>query len=336
MTAADATMHQPAAGGTAPTEGNPDPVIAASGLTKHFTIGGGLIASMLGKPGRVVKAVDGVDLAISQGEVFGLVGGSGSGKSTLGMTLVRLHRASAGTIRFRGRDVTNSRGAELKKYRREAQIIFQDPYGSLNPRLTIAQVVEEPLRIHGVRDKAERALRVVEALERVLIAPAEYLHRYPHELSGGQRQRIAIARAIVLEPKFIVADEPVSMLDVSVQAGILELLEKLSREMGLAILYVSHDIATVRYICDRVAVMLHGRIVEYGDAREVTSYPAHAYTRRLMAAVPSVDPAEKRKRLEMLNSLSSPAGATAGGGSEWIALGADHFVRHDAPHDVDR
>jgi ABC-type oligopeptide transport system ATPase subunit len=307
-----------------------DLVIAASGIKKHFTIGGGLIASVLGRPGRVVKAVDGADLAIGKGEVFGLVGGSGSGKSTLGMTLVRLHHPTAGSIRFGGRDITDARGAELKAYRREAQIIFQDPYGSLNPRLTVAQVVEEPLKIHGVRDRAERALRVVEALERVLIPPAEYLHRYPHELSGGQRQRIAIARAIVLEPKFIVADEPVSMLDVSVQAGILELLERLSREMGLAVLYVSHDIATVRYICDRVAVMHLGRFVEYGDAREITARPAHPYTRRLMAAVPSVDPTAKRKRVEMLKDLPAPIESGAEDGPEWIQVGADHFVRRKA------
>jgi ABC-type oligopeptide transport system ATPase subunit len=319
-----AALRPPAAHNT------PEPVIAASGLKKHFTIGGGLIASVLGRPGRVVKAVDGVDLAIGKGEVFGLVGGSGSGKSTLGMTLLMLHRASAGAISFRGHVITDVKGAELKKYRREAQIIFQDPYGSLNPRLTVAQVVEEPLRIHGVRDKAERALRVVEALERVLIPPLEYLHRYPHELSGGQRQRIAIARAIVLEPTFIVADEPVSMLDVSVQAGILELIERLSREMGLAVLFVSHDIATVRYICDRVAVMHLGKFVEYGHAREVTSRPAHPYTKQLMAAVPSVDPGLKRKRLEMLEERPSLTESCAGDGLEWIEIGADHFVRRHA------
>jgi ABC-type oligopeptide transport system ATPase subunit len=302
------------------------PVIQATGVKKHFTLGGGIIASLLGNPGRIVKAVDGVDLAIREGEVFGLVGESGSGKSTLGMTLVRLHRATAGTIRFQGRDVTDIKGAELKKYRRDAQIIFQDPYSSLNPRLTVAQLVEEPLKIHGVRDKAERAVRVVEALERVLIPPAEYLHRFPHELSGGQRQRIAIARAVVLEPEFIVADEPVSMLDVSVQAGVLDLLELLSRELRLAVLYVSHDIATVRYICDRVAVMYLGEFVEYGDARKVTSHPQHPYTKRLMAAVPSVDPTVRRKRVERLEGWSAAGGSCAHDGPHWIEVGPDHFV----------
>lgn len=301
------------------------PVVVASGLKKYFTLGGGIIASMLGNPGRVVKAVDGVDIAINEGEVFGLVGESGSGKSTLGMTLVRLHRATAGTIRFQGRDVTDIGGAALKQYRRDAQIIFQDPYGSLNPRLTVGQLVEEPLRIHGIRDKAERAVRVVEALERVLMPPAEYLHRFPHELSGGQRQRIAIARAIVLEPEFIVADEPVSMLDVSVQAGVLELLERLSRELKLAVLYVSHDIATVRYICDRVAVMYLGEFVEYGDARKVTAEPVHPYTKRLMAAVPSVDPTVKRKRVEMLGDWSAD-GTCDHDGPHWKEVGPGHYV----------
>jgi ABC-type oligopeptide transport system ATPase subunit len=302
------------------------PVVEASGLKKHFTVGGGIIASVLGKPGRVVRAVDGVDIAIREGEVFGLVGESGSGKSTLGMTLVRLYRPTEGRIRFRQRDVTDVKGAELKSYRRDAQIIFQDPYSSLNPRLTVAQLVEEPLKIHGVRDKAERAVRVIESLDRVMMPPAEYLHRFPHELSGGQRQRIAIARAIVLEPEFIVADEPVSMLDVSVQAGVLELLERLSRELHLAVLYVSHDIATVRYICDRVAVMYLGAFVEVGNARKITAEPAHPYTKRLMAAVPSVDPTIKRKRVELVEGWSSSDGSCPHEGPHWIQVEPDHFV----------
>jgi peptide/nickel transport system ATP-binding protein len=327
MTSAGHSVQTPQGPATAQSDSSESmPIIAAAGLKKHFTLGGGIIASLLGKPGRIVKAVDGVDLAIRAGEVFGLVGESGSGKSTLGMTLVRLHRASAGSIRFQGRDVTDIKGTELKTYRRDAQIIFQDPYSSLNPRLTVAQLVEEPLKIHGVRDKAERAVRVVEALGRVLMPPAEYLHRFPHELSGGQRQRIAIARAVVLEPEFIVADEPVSMLDVSVQAGVLDLLERLSRELSLAVLYVSHDIATVRYICDRVAVMYLGEFVEYGDAREVTSHPQHPYTKRLMAAVPSVDPTVKRKRVERLEGWSATGGSCDHDGPHWIEAGPDHFV----------
>lgn len=301
-------------------------IISVKGLRTHFTLGGGVIASMLGRPARVVKAVDGVDLAVRKGQVFGLVGGSGSGKSTLGMTILRLYHPTEGTIHYERHDMTHVEGADLKRYRRNAQMIFQDPYGSLNPRLSIAQIVEEPLKIHGVRDRGERALRVIDALERVLMPAAEYLHRFPHELSGGQRQRIAIARAIVLNPKFLVADEPVSMLDVSVQAGVLELLQTLSRDLGLAILYVSHDIATVRYICDRVAVMHLGKIVEYGDVRAVTSKPMHSYTRRLMAAVPSVDPTVKRKRASIFDSESSANGRSCShGDSNWIEAGPDHF-----------
>ena len=327
MAAASESVSTLAQAKTVQPSGSPEPVIAVSGLKKHFTVGGGIIASLVGNPGRLVRAVDGVDLAIHEGEVFGLVGESGSGKSTLGMTLVRLYRATEGSIHFCGRNITDAKGAELKKYRRDAQIIFQDPYSSLNPRLTVAQLVEEPLKIHGVRDKAERALRVVEALERVLMPAAEYLHRFPHELSGGQRQRIAIARAIVLEPEFIVADEPVSMLDVSVQAGILELLERFSRELRLAVLYVSHDIATVRYICDRVAVMYLGAFVEYGDAHQVTAQPVHPYTKALMAAVPSVDPTVKRKRVELeLREGWSSDGSCTHEGPHWKQVGPDHFV----------
>jgi ABC-type oligopeptide transport system ATPase subunit len=309
-----------------------EPVVAVRALSKHFTLGGGLIASMLGHPGHVVKAVDGVDLAIRKGQVFGLVGGSGSGKSTLGMTVLRMYRPTEGSILFEGRDMTNVEGTGLKSYRRDAQMIFQDPYGSLNPRLSIAQIVEEPLKIHGVRDRGERALRVIDALERVLMPAEEYLHRFPHELSGGQRQRIAIARAIVLNPKFIVADEPVSMLDVSVQAGVLELLQTLSRDLGLAILYVSHDIATVRYICDRVAVMHLGKIVEYGDVRAVTGKPMHPYTRRLMAAVPSVDPTVRRKRVgaDDGDAPSSSGESCRESGPHWIEAGPDHFFA--CPH----
>ena len=190
----------------------------------------------------------------------------------------------------------------------------------------MAQIVDEPLKIHGVRAKSERAAKVVEALERVRMPASEYLHRYPHELSGGQRQRIAIARAIVLEPKFIVADEPVSMLDVSIQAGVLELLEQLARDLGLAVLYVSHDIATVRYICDRVAVMYRGRFVEFGDAREVTEHPEHAYTKRLMAAVPSVDPHVKRKRVELGEDEVFLVDESSAGEIGWSEVGPDHFV----------
>lgn len=303
-------------------------VIQARGLRTHFELGGGIVGSLLGRPARTVKAVDGVDLSIEEGEVFGLVGESGSGKSTLGMTLVRMHRPTSGEITFRGDGIDGLRGSGLRTYRRDAQIIFQDPYGSLNPRLTVAQIVEEPLRVHGVRDRDTRGVHVVRALERVRISPAGYLNRYPHELSGGLRQRVAIARAIVLEPDFIVADEPVSMLDVSIQAGVLDLLRELSDELGLAVLYVSHDIATVRYICRRMAVMYRGRFVEYGDTDKVIAAPEHPYTRRLMAAVPSVDPAVRRERIGLDDeALDLPAEPDCGHTEpHWREVDAEHFV----------
>jgi ABC-type oligopeptide transport system ATPase subunit len=304
-------------------------VIETRGLRTHFTLGGGIVGALLGRQTRVVKAVDGVDLAIEEGEVFGLVGESGSGKSTLGLTLVRMHRPTEGEISFRGNEIGGLHGSGLRDYRRDAQIIFQDPYGSLNPRLTVAQIVEEPLRVHGVRDRDERGIKVVRALERVRLSPLAHLGRYPHELSGGLRQRVAIARAIVLEPDFIVADEPVSMLDVSIQAGVLDLLRTLSRELGLAVLYVSHDIATVRYICRRVAVMYHGRFVEYGDTDKVIAEPSHPYTRRLMAAIPSVDPDARRKRVELrTDDDATPSGEPTCGHAEphWEEVAAEHFV----------
>ena len=313
-----------------------EPVIQAAALKKHFTFGGGIIATLLGKPARILKAVDGVDIAIHEGEVFGLVGESGSGKSTLGMTLVRLYEATDGRIKFQGEDITELKGSALKQYRRSVQIIFQDPYASLNPRLTVAQIVEEPLRVHGMRDRRQRADMVVEALKRVRVPAEAYLQRYPYELSGGQRQRIAIARAIALKPKFIVADEPVSMLDVSIQAGVLELLEELARDLGLAILYVSHDIATVKYITDRMAVMYRGDFVEVGDTNAVTGRPVHPYTRRLMAAVPSVDPRVKRERVDLsIERVGRSWGdiAAADGWEpcdeperHWIEVASDHFV----------
>jgi oligopeptide/dipeptide ABC transporter ATP-binding protein len=322
-----------AAAPSASSEPGAATVIESQGVSKEFVRGGGILASVLGKKATAVQAVKGVDLAIHEHEVFGLVGESGSGKSTLGMTLVKLYEPTEGRILFRGREITHLTRAGLKEYRRNAQIIFQDPYSSLNPRLTVGQIVEEPLKIHGVKDQRERAVRVINALEQVRVPPAEYLHRHPHELSGGLRQRVAIARTIVLEPSFIVADEPVSMLDVSVQAGILELLESLSRDMGVAVLYVSHDIATVRYICQRVAVMYLGQIVEYGDTEEVVSRPTHPYTQRLMAAVPSVDPTANRPRVEIATESDS-----GGNAMDWFAQyvqADDRSCGEPGPHWID-
>lgn len=203
-------------------------------------------------------------------------------------------------------------GGELKSYRHQAQLIFQDPYSSLNPRLTIGEIVEEPLRIHRIGTAADRARKVAHALDLVRVPASEYLHRYPNALSGGQRQRIAIARALVLEPKFIVADEPVSMLDVSIQASVLEILDELSKDLGLAVLYISHDIATVGYICDHVAVMYLGQIVEEGPAEDILTAPRHPYTQRLMAAIPSVSGERSRERVELSGDVPSPLNVPPG------------------------
>ena len=288
------------------------PVIEARDLATHFTVGGGLFAALAGRQPRVVRALDGVNLTIREREVVGLVGESGCGKSTLGMTLVRMHEPTDGEILHRGAPVTAIHGAALKAYRARAQIIFQDPYSSLNPRLTVGRIVAEPLDIHGIGTPAERREKVARALANVRMPPDEFAHRYPSDLSGGQRQRVAIARALVLEPAFIVADEPVSMLDVSIQAGVLELLDDLSRRLGLAVLYISHDIATVGYICDRVAVMYLGKVVEEGPVQRVLRRPMHPYTQRLMAAIPSVDPAHRRARVELEGDVPTPLAVPRG------------------------
>jgi peptide/nickel transport system ATP-binding protein len=229
------------------------------------------------------------------------------------MTLVKLYDPSGGEIRFRGDDISSFRGKDLKAYRRRAQIIFQNPYESLNPRMTVLDTVSEPWKIHGETDKRKREKLVTRALERSGLAPPrEFFHRFPHELSGGQRQRVAIARAIVLEPTFLVADEPVSMLDVSIRAGILKLLWDFSRKLGMAIVYISHDLSTIRQICDRLAIMYLGKIVEIGPTEEVIQNPAHPYAQALIAAVPVPDPESFRPEpqidMEVPSALDVPLG----------------------------
>lgn len=287
------------------------PTIEAIGLKTHFQTRVSLLSALLGQAGAAVRAVDGVDLAVRPHSVLGLVGESGCGKSTLGMTLVRMHEPTGGTIRYEGEDVTHISGRSLKSLRRQVQIIFQDPYSSINPRLTVGQIVEEPLHIHRIGDRKERVDLVNWALAQVRMPPEEYLDRFPSDLSGGQRQRVAIARALVMKPSFIVADEPVSMLDVSIQAGVLEILSDLSERLGLAVLYISHDIATVGYICEEVAVMYAGQIVEKGPARQILTDPKHPYSQRLIEAIPRVE-GSARRRVELSGEVPSPLNVPTG------------------------
>ncbi|MBW6454567.1 MAG: ABC transporter ATP-binding protein [Trueperaceae bacterium] len=257
-------------------------------------------------PARVVHALDGVSFAIRRGEILGLAGESGSGKTTTGETLVRLQAPTAGHIRFAGEPIEHLRGRHLRDFRRHAQMVFQDPYETLNPRLTIEDIVGEPLTIHRLANGDDRRERVVEALERSGLKPAdEYLERFPHELSGGQRQRVAIARAIVLEPDFLVADEPVSMLDVSIRAGVLNLLRRFRDEDGISIVYVSHDLPTIRYVADRTAIMYLGQVVEIGPTESVIQRRLHPYTQLLLEASPEPDPDVVKPALEARGEIPS-------------------------------
>ena len=259
------------------------PLLEARHLVKTFHTG----QSMLGEASRQVRAVNDVSLTIAAGETLGLVGESGSGKSTLGRMLLRLIEADSGEVIFDGHNVLAAGGGELRRLRRDMQIIFQDPFGSLDPRMKVEDIVCEPLAIHGNRDARSRRESASEAMRAVGL-DVSALQRYPHEFSGGQRQRIGIARALVLRPRFIVADEPVSALDVSVGAQIVNLLKRLQQEFQLTYLFISHSMPIVRYLADRIAVMQHGQLVELGTTEQITTAPAHAYTRTLLAATPEM------------------------------------------------
>jgi len=257
---------------------------------------------------RLLKAVDGVTFNVRENEILGLAGESGSGKSTLGELIARLQNSTSGKILYLGSNIAELKKKELKKFRKKLQVVFQDPYETLNPRFTVLQTVMEPLTIHNIgEDFFERVEKVKTALIRSELTPPEqYLERFPHQLSGGQRQRVALARAIILEPEFIIADEPVSMLDVSVRAGILNLLRKLRDELGVSVIYISHDLATIRYICDRTAILYLGRIMEIGDTESVITNPSHPYTRMLLSAVPIPDPTKKRERVDPRGEIPDP------------------------------
>jgi oligopeptide/dipeptide ABC transporter ATP-binding protein len=298
-------------------------------LFKHFPIHAGFFRRQVG----AVKAVDGISFDVMRGETLGLVGESGCGKSTTARLLLRLTDPTSGSINFNGREISTIKGSELKNLRREMQMIFQDPYSSLNPRKTVGTIISDPFIIHGIKQtKAERKQAVQALMDTVGLNPEHY-NRYPHEFSGGQRQRIGVARALALKPKVIVADEPVSALDVSIQAQVLNLLRDLQRELGLTLIFIAHDLSVVRHMCDRVAVMYLGRIVELASSDQLYAHPRMPYTGALMSAVPVADPrlAKAKKRQVLMGDVPSPTNPPPGCRFHTRCWKAQEICRSDDP-----
>jgi len=284
-----------------------DPLIEVTDLRKFYPVRKGILGRTVGQ----VHAVDGISFSIGIGETLGLVGESGCGKSTVGRAVLRLIEPTSGAIKVRGQDITHLPKAAMRPLRRQMQIVFQDPFSSLNPRIRAGEIVGEPLKVHGVGDKVERAERVAQLFARVGLRPQQ-MRNYPHQFSGGQRQRVSIARALALDPGFIVADEPVSALDVSIQAQVINLLMDLQRDAKLSYLFISHNLAVVEHIAHRVAVMYLGRIVEYADKATLFAAPLHPYTEALLAAVPIPDPALKRQKQHVGGDVPSPINPPTG------------------------
>lgn len=286
-----------------------DPILELKDLKVHFQVGGGFLQKK-----DTVKAVDGISLSIYPGETFGLVGESGCGKSTTGRAIVKINTPTEGEILFDGKDITKIKGKELNQFKQEVQMIFQDPYASLNPRMTVGEIIKEPMDIHKVyKTEVEKEARVRELLELVGLKP-DHIRRYPHEFSGGQRQRIGIARTLALNPKFIVCDEPISALDVSIQAQVINLLEKIQAEMGISYLFIAHDLSMVKHMSDRIGVMYLGNLVEVGDSDDLYRNPLHPYTQALLSSVPIPDPkvAKSRERIVLQGELPSPINPPSG------------------------
>ena len=280
---------------------NASPLLEVDGLKKHFPVRGGVWSRTIG----TVRAVDGVSFSVMPGETLGLVGESGCGKSTLGRAIMRLDEPTAGRVTFDGRDIAHASKRDLFQIRRDIQMVFQDPYSSLNPRMTVGEIVREPLEVHGLGTKTERVERVRALLETVGLT-GEMLGRYPHEFSGGQRQRIGVARALALNPKLVIADEPVSALDVSVRSQVLNLMVRLQRDLGLTYIFISHDLSVVEHVSDTVAIMYLGHIVEKGPVRQIFDRAAHPYTRALIQAIPVPDPRRGRRTVPLVGETPSP------------------------------